>query len=193
MATYIIRAGLAGPVKIGKADDVNQRLRELQTGNHERLSVLRVIDTPFDAEPLFHLKFARNRLHGEWFEFEAAMLTFVPEEPLPDDSRPFAGDILRFGIKKLATRIGASVRTVEGWVYGKSGGPQARFTFAMLQDPETAPIVLRAAGLDELANPEETIRSLAMQVLAKHGPDHPALQRPDVQAALKAALVSEGK
>jgi hypothetical protein len=83
MATYIIRAGLAGPVKIGKADDSNQRLRELQ-------------------------------------------------------------------------------------------------------DDETKHIVLAAAGRRDLIDPQETIRDLARQVLAKHGPDHPVLQLPDVKAVLEA-------
>lgn len=190
MATYIIRAGLAGPVKIGKADDPHQRLRDLQTGNAEQLHLLRVVDTPFDAEPIFHLKFARNRLRGEWFEFHPGMLTFIPEDPVPPAVRSLAADILRFGVKKLARRIGASVRTVESWVYGRSGGPQSRFSMAMLRDHETAPIILRAAGLDHLVNPEETIRDLARQVLEKHGPDHPVLQLPDVRAALGAV---EGK
>jgi hypothetical protein len=185
MATYIIRAGLAGPVKIGKADDSNQRLRELQTGNHERLHLLRVVDTPFDAEPMFHERFSALRLRGEWFEFSDEMLTFVPTPKARPDGDSLADGVVRFGIKRLAQKIGASFKTVEHWANGR-GGPQARFAIRMLQDDETKHIVLAAAGRRDLIDPQETIRDLARQVLAKHGPDHPVLQLPDVKAVLEA-------
>jgi len=78
MPTYIIRAGENGPVKIGKAGSVQDRLAELQSGNHERLSVLRVVDARFDTERAFHVRFKDYHIHGEWFRFCDEMLTFVP-------------------------------------------------------------------------------------------------------------------
>lgn len=84
MATYIIRAGEHGPVKIGRADDVPSRLADLQTGHHETLHVIRILDTPFDAEPILHARFAALRLRGEWFDFSPEMLSFVPEAPDDD-------------------------------------------------------------------------------------------------------------
>ncbi len=44
MSVYFIRAGDNGPVKIGTAEDVAGRLRELQCGNHEDLRLLRVVE-----------------------------------------------------------------------------------------------------------------------------------------------------
>jgi hypothetical protein len=173
MATYIIRAGLAGPVKIGKADDVEQRRDELQTAHHETLHVLRVIDTAFDAEKVFHERFATSRIRGEWFEFEEAMLTFVPEEPKVVVPVPVLGASLEallapWPTKELARRIGVTQKTIENWKRGKAK-PTAKHVFTMLRDPDLDKLILTAMGRPDLVNPEETI------------------------AALKAALVSEGK
>lgn len=79
--TYIIRAGYAGPVKIGMAINVQARLRELQTANHEKLRVVRIISKNVEWE--MHKKFKHLRIHGEWFHFDEEMLTFLPEvDPL---------------------------------------------------------------------------------------------------------------
>lgn len=79
MATYIIRAGDSGPVKIGKADNPHDRLAALQTGHPDELVLLRVVDTDFDCEDIFHERFARLRIRGEWFQFDPEMMTFKPE------------------------------------------------------------------------------------------------------------------
>lgn len=81
MPTYLIRAGKRGPVKIGRADDPEQRLSDLQTAHHERLELIRVVDTAFDAEPIFHERYAEHHIRGEWFNFVEEMLTFVPSRP----------------------------------------------------------------------------------------------------------------
>lgn len=79
------------------------------------------------------------------------------------------GDALRnWSAKFVAQRIKTSVRTVEDWREGRSG-PQAKHFVAMLQDDELCARLLEAAGRGDLARSAETI------------------------AALKAALVSEGK
>lgn len=78
MPIYIIRAGDNGPVKIGKADDVELRRADLQTGHHETLHIIRVIDTADHTEAALHRRFAQHRIRGEWFHFDPEMLTFVP-------------------------------------------------------------------------------------------------------------------
>lgn len=179
MTTYIIRAGLTGPVKIGKADDVERRRAELQTAHHEELYVIRVIDTAFDAEPLFHQRFADRRIRGEWFEFDLEMLTFIPEPTPTSSARTLGGLVSRFGVKKLAERLLCSRRTVENWAKGNVSGPQARHAVAMLRDPELAPIVLLAAGREDLANPVRTMRELRAEVATKYGADHPLVKEAD--------------
>jgi hypothetical protein len=70
--------------------------------------------------------------------------------------------------KAIAKRIGASPRTVENWKEGENG-PTWKHAVAMLNDDELCAKLLEAAGRGDLARSAETI------------------------AALKAALVSEGK
>lgn len=53
--------------KIGKADDVNKRLRELQTGNPKKLSVKLSIEGDEVEEKKLHQIFNRRRMVGEWF------------------------------------------------------------------------------------------------------------------------------
>ena len=64
---YFIRAA-NGPIKIGIARDVLQRLAGLQTSNPNKLELLahRLGDQSVEQE--YHRRFAAHRLAGEWFE-----------------------------------------------------------------------------------------------------------------------------
>lgn len=167
MATYIIRAGLAGPVKIGKADDVEARREALQTAHHETLHVLRVIDTPFDAEPVFHQRFAEAHIRGEWFEFREEMLTLVPTEParatLPVTGTSFAEVFVNWTDKEVAWRIGCSPATVKKWRKGECG-PNFKQFVSMMNDPDLWRLVLTAAGRRDLAYHPETIAALKLAI-----------------------------
>lgn len=97
MPVYMIRQGERGPVKIGVAKDVVRRLETMQTGNHERLTLLRTFEGDTAEERRLHRQFADHRLSGEWFSFTKAMLGDVglvevthQEPPLPDDPEPVA-------------------------------------------------------------------------------------------------------
>lgn len=75
---YVIVA-TSGAVKIGITSNVDTRLKELQTGNHEQLSVLyklevanRTIATAIES--LLHDRYARHALRGEWFSVDADRL-----------------------------------------------------------------------------------------------------------------------
>jgi hypothetical protein len=82
MSMYIIRAGYAGPVKIGKADCIPDRVRGLQTAHYEELRVSRVVHA--DAERQFHERFSHLRIRGEWFHFDEEMLSFEAPEARPE-------------------------------------------------------------------------------------------------------------
>lgn len=84
MAVYIIRAGYSGPVKIGKADCVPDRVRDLQTAHYEELRIIRVIHA--DAERQFHRHFSHLRIRGEWFHFDDEMLSFEALDAKPEKS-----------------------------------------------------------------------------------------------------------
>jgi hypothetical protein len=74
---YFIQAGNA--VKIGYAKEVNQRLKALQTGHHEKLTVLHTIITPDEKEDrrlekLFHRALRTHHINKEWFSMDVMNL-----------------------------------------------------------------------------------------------------------------------
>jgi hypothetical protein len=62
--TYFIRVG-AGAVKIGRSDDVDRRLRELQAANADPVRLL--LKTKAIREGDAHRRWAHLRQRGEWF------------------------------------------------------------------------------------------------------------------------------
>src|SRR3990167_4210715 len=86
MTVYFMRAGDTGPIKIGSADDVDGRLRELQCGNHHELIVIRTVAGGRPLERWFHRHFSAYRIRGEWFSFCDEMLSLEP--PIIATSRP---------------------------------------------------------------------------------------------------------
>ena len=61
-----------GHIKIGKANDVESRLKELQTGNPYKLSTLLIVpvtsdNVAFDMECTIHRHFKNYQMEGEWF------------------------------------------------------------------------------------------------------------------------------
>lgn len=92
--TYMISAGTHGQVttvKIGRADDPAQRLRELQTGNPHKLELLAVFpNSGQTAELALHRRYARYATGGgrEWFALPVAELEVLrglrePGDPVP--------------------------------------------------------------------------------------------------------------
>lgn len=66
---YFIRAGVDGPIKIGRANDMAKRVAMLQSGNHLRLTVLATVqlECAVAGEARYHRQFAEHRFRGEWF------------------------------------------------------------------------------------------------------------------------------
>lgn len=65
---YFIQAGKDGPIKIGHTDNTpEKRLKELQTGNPEKLILLGYMDGDKKQEALLHQMFHFHRQNGEWF------------------------------------------------------------------------------------------------------------------------------
>ena len=60
-------------IKIGKSDNVERRLKEFQTGNSKKLSVVRTIPCKspkeaYDLEFFFHKMFKPFKQNGEWYK-----------------------------------------------------------------------------------------------------------------------------
>lgn len=71
-AAYVYGIGGIGYVKIGIASRPQQRLGELQTGNHLPLAILFTIPskdrkTALSIEQMMHRYFSRQWIRGEWF------------------------------------------------------------------------------------------------------------------------------
>lgn len=76
--------------------------------------------------------------------------TFHANESLADKLRPF-------GVKPLARRVGASIRTIECWFKGETA-PTWKHVATMLADDELMCEVLRAAGREDIAELAEMKR-----------------------------------
>lgn len=67
-------------VKIGRSADPARRLRFLQCGAPDVLSLIRVVDGDIETEKWLHERFAEHHIRGEWFKFHEDMLTASPPE-----------------------------------------------------------------------------------------------------------------
>lgn len=76
---YFLRAGEAGPIKIGVSTTagVQQRIATLQSGNPEPLRLLKMIPGDTKDEATLHRDLAEYRMSGEWFEPAPAVLKAV--------------------------------------------------------------------------------------------------------------------
>ncbi len=64
---YFIQAGENGPIKIGKSDDPERRLKQLQTAHHKELKLLWVEDGAEEKESAYHEDFKDHNIKNEWF------------------------------------------------------------------------------------------------------------------------------
>lgn len=74
-AVYVIGARPGGKVKLGWSRDLTQRLRQLQTGNPERLRILAFTPGSQVVERALHREFADLREGGEWFRDDDREIT----------------------------------------------------------------------------------------------------------------------
>ncbi|MEU2834963.1 GIY-YIG nuclease family protein [Streptomyces lavendulae] len=66
---YVIGSSGSTRVKIGTSVSPDKRLKELQTGNPDRLEVLWHTPGGRELEARLHQAFAAHRTEGEWFDF----------------------------------------------------------------------------------------------------------------------------
>lgn len=66
---YFIRSGKRGPIKIGYTENnIEGRIRELQCGSPEPLTLMGVMPGDISKEKELHEKFKEHRMVGEWFK-----------------------------------------------------------------------------------------------------------------------------
>lgn len=83
MSIYFIQAENGGPIKIGYARNVMDRLTQIQSMCPFKLVLLASARGTLQDERTLHRKFANARLHGEWFS---------PKQEIIDLYRTFAAD-----------------------------------------------------------------------------------------------------
>jgi hypothetical protein len=94
MYVYFIQAGRTnGLVKIGYAKDPEKRMADLQIGSSLPLRLIYKIKVSGlaearDKERYFHLKFARQRAHGEWFYCARHLKRMGILQPSQPDTSP---------------------------------------------------------------------------------------------------------
>lgn len=66
-----------GHVKVGSANDVDKRLRELQTGNANDLYVAARFDDLGNMESYAHRVLKKEKQRNEWFWFGSAVLGLI--------------------------------------------------------------------------------------------------------------------
>ena len=64
---YFVQVGETGPIKIGIASDVRQRVLNLQTANYQDVRLLGWVSGTQRDERLWQAKFDKHCLQGEWF------------------------------------------------------------------------------------------------------------------------------
>lgn len=95
MAVYFIQEVTgeeAAPIKIGYARDPIARLRELQCGNSKPLILGTYIDGNRGLERRLHVRFAKDRIRGEWFTSSKELREFIVDAwtsgaPRPQETR----------------------------------------------------------------------------------------------------------
>lgn len=106
---YIIAVNGSGPVKVGISSTPNERLRQLQTANPERLEIYKKLPVPSryfakEFEKTFHKNHRGRRLLGEWFSLHPA----EAYKSLSDSLRDFFASL--YGpedVAKLMKAVGA--------------------------------------------------------------------------------------
>jgi hypothetical protein len=82
---YFIRESGMNHIKIGKADDPEQRKKELSTGSAHKHEIVHLVKSkkPYKTENLFHCYFSEKRIKGEWFNLTENELRWVQKEDYP--------------------------------------------------------------------------------------------------------------
>lgn len=86
--TYFVQATDGGPIKIGRTNDVEKRLRSLQANCPAKLRWLGWMSGSMERH--LHERFAAHRLHGEWFAPAEGLIEFIEKYANGSDGRPAA-------------------------------------------------------------------------------------------------------
>lgn len=67
---YIIQSNNNGLIKIGRSKNPQKRLKQLQTGNPNKLKLIYTFEGEGWREKIIHERLSYYRLEGEWFDYD---------------------------------------------------------------------------------------------------------------------------
>ena len=139
MAVYFVHDLTTGLVKIGHSERPWDRLSQIQTHSPCEVQLRAIMDGGQDVERGLHVRFAPQRVRGEWFLHQGALADFIAT--LPQAVRP-AGKSLSFWnmpAAEAALAVGISVAQLSRIRSGKSR-----------PTPETAIAIQRVTGVSAI-------------------------------------------
>lgn len=80
---YFIQQGSNGPIKIGRATNPVQRLRNIQVANPWRCRLLGTVDGSKREEAAMHARFSDDRMDGEWFRPSPRLYRYIVTRTTP--------------------------------------------------------------------------------------------------------------
>ena len=80
---YFIQQGTSGPIKIGYTENnVNERIKSLQTGNPTPLKLIGYIPGTVEDEKAIHKMFENFNIQNEWFQPVIQVINYIIEYSL---------------------------------------------------------------------------------------------------------------
>ena len=67
---YFIQSDVTGMIKIGRSKNPEKRLKQLQTGNPNKLKLIASFENSGWKEKIIHERLERWSEHGEWFNYD---------------------------------------------------------------------------------------------------------------------------
>lgn len=77
---YFVQCGKNGPIKIGCAANVEDRVAQIQTSCPYELKLLWKIDGGMNKEAEIHERWKHEKIRGEWFRPSRSLLNFINGE-----------------------------------------------------------------------------------------------------------------
>ncbi len=75
---YVVQAN-GYYVKIGRAQNISERLRSMQTASPVPLRLLAIPSRNPDDEKSFHQRLKKSHVRGEWFRMDEQVVNFIRE------------------------------------------------------------------------------------------------------------------
>lgn len=83
---YFVQGDKGGPIKIGHTDNIENRLKQMQTGNPDKLVLLHLTNGGKNFEDELHERFSKYHYRGEWFHPSQELLDYINELKLKDEN-----------------------------------------------------------------------------------------------------------